>query len=142
MRVFKIREFEKWASSEGLTPVRITHPARARVINQSLPGKMMMADKHLNVMHETAKGLHQAGTLDAMTMREFDALRIPPVKSYTPAQIRSLRTRYKTSQAVFAIFLNISPSTVQKWEQGKKKPNGTSLKLLNLIDVHGLEALA
>ena len=101
-----------------------------------------MTDKLLKAMHETAKGLHEAGTLDAMTMREFDALCLPPVKSYTPAQIRRLRTRYKASQAVFAAFLNLSPSTVQKWEQGQKKPNGPSLKLLNLVDVHGLEALA
>ena len=101
-----------------------------------------MTDKLLKVMHETAKGLHKAGTMDVMTMREFDALCLPPVKSYTPAQIRRLRTRYKASQAVFAAFLNLSPSTVQKWEQGQKKPNGPSLKLLNLVDVHGLEALA
>ena len=51
-------------------------------------------------------------------------------------------TRYKASQGVFAAYLNTSPSTVQKWEQGQKKPNGPSLKLLNLVDMHGLEALA
>ena len=101
-----------------------------------------MAGKLLKAMHETAKGLHEAGTLDAMTMREFDALCLPPVKNYTPTQIKRLRIRYKASQAVFAAFLNLSPSTVQKWEQGQKKPNGPSLKLLNLVDVHGLEALA
>ena len=67
---------------------------------------------------------------------------LPPVKTYTPTQIKRLRTRYKASQAVFAAFLNTSPSTVQKWEQGQKKPNGPSLKLLNLVDAHGLEALA
>lgn len=64
------------------------------------------------------------------------------MKTYTPMQIKRLRTRYKASQAVFAAYLNTSPSTVQKWEQGQKKPNGPSLKLLNLVDVHGLEALA
>ena len=101
-----------------------------------------MTDKLLKAMHETAKGLHEAGTLDTMTMREFDALCLPPVKTYTPMQIKRLRTRYKASQAVFAAYLNTSPSTVQKWEQGQKKPNGPSLKLLNLVDVHGLEALA
>ena len=101
-----------------------------------------MAGKLLKAMHETAKGLHEAGTLDAMTMREFDALCLPPVKNYTPTQIKRLRIRYKASQAVFAAFLNLSPSTVQKWEQGQKKPNGPSLKLLNLVDVHGLEALS
>jgi putative transcriptional regulator len=53
-----------------------------------------------------------------------------------------MRIRYKASQAVFAAYLNTSPSTVQKWEQGQKKPNGPSLKLLNLVDAHGLDALA
>jgi putative transcriptional regulator len=103
---------------------------------------MKMTDKLLKAMHDTAKGLHDAGTLDAMTMREFDALCLPPIKTFTPTQIKRLRSRYKASQAVFAAFLNTSPSTVQKWEQGQKKPNGPSLKLLNLVDTHGLEALA
>jgi hypothetical protein len=40
--------------------------------------------------------------------------------------------RYKASQAVFAAYLNTSPSTVWKWGHGQKKPNGPSLKLLNL----------
>jgi putative transcriptional regulator len=31
---------------------------------------------------------------------------------------------------------------VQKWEQGQKKPNGPSLKLLNLVNDKGLAALA
>ncbi len=101
-----------------------------------------MTDEILKVMHETAKGLHKAGTMNAVTMREFDALCLPPVKTFTPTQIKRLRSRYKASQAVFAAFLNLSPSTVQKWEQGQKKPNGPSLKLLNLVYVHGLEALA
>lgn len=100
-----------------------------------------MAKKILGAVHETAKGLHKAGTLDEKTMREFDALCLPPVKSYTPAQIRRIRRRNKASQAVFAAYLNTSPSTVQKWEQGQKKPAGPSLKRLNLVDVHGLEAL-
>lgn len=37
--------------------------------------------------------------------------------------------------------LNTSVSTVQKWEVGDKKPSGPSLKLLNLIERNGLEAL-
>ena len=101
-----------------------------------------MTDKLLNAMHETAKGLHQSGAMDTITMREFDALCLPPVKEYTPTQIKRMRVQYKASQAVFAAYLNTSLSTVQKWEQGQKSPNGSSLKLLNLVDEHGLEALA
>jgi putative transcriptional regulator len=95
----------------------------------------------LEVVHETADGLHKAGVMDGKTMREFDALCLPPVKQYTPAQIKRIRAKNKASQAVFAAYLNTSPSTVQKWEQGQKKPNGPSLKLLNLVDQKGLETL-
>ena len=52
----------------------------------------------LEVVHETADGLHKAGVMDAKTMREFDALCLPPVKTYTPAQIKRMRTRNKASK--------------------------------------------
>lgn len=101
----------------------------------------MARKRILDTLHETAKGLHKAGVMDTRTMREFDALCLPPVKDLTAAQIKQLRTRNKASQAVFAAYLNTSSSTVQKWEQGQKKPNGPSLKLLNLVQQKGLEAL-
>ena len=101
-----------------------------------------MAKDIIKAVHETAKGLHKAGVMDAVTLRDFDALCLPPVKKYTAAQIKRIRARNKASQAVFAAYLNTSPSTIQKWEQGQKKPNGPSLKLLNLVDRNGLEALA
>jgi transcriptional regulator with XRE-family HTH domain len=46
------------------------------------------------------------------------------------------------SPAVFARLLNTSVSTVQKWEIGQKKPTGTSLKLLHLVQERGLEVVA
>lgn len=100
-----------------------------------------MSDRLLKTLHETAHGLHEAGVMDAITMREFDALCLPPIKQYSAAQIRRLRQRVKASQAVFAACLNTSASTVQKWEQGQQRPNGPSLKLLDLVDRKGLEAL-
>ena len=95
----------------------------------------------LNAVHETARGLHKAGAMDAATMREFDDLCPPPVRHYSAGQIKRLRLRCKASQAVFAAYLNTSPSTVQKWEQGRKQPGCASLKLLNLVDRKGLAAL-
>ena len=100
-----------------------------------------MAKSILDTVHKTARGLHKVGVMDAKTMREFDALCLPPVKRYTATQIKRIRNRNRASQAVFAAYLNTSPSTVQKWEQGQKKPNGPSLKLLNIVDQKGLEAL-
>ncbi len=95
----------------------------------------------LEVMHESAKGFHDAGLMKTTTMRELDALCLPPVKELSPSQIKQLRAKNKASQAVFAAFLNTSLSTVQKWEQGDKKPNGASMKLLNIVDKSGLKAL-
>ena len=100
-----------------------------------------MAKKILDIVHDTAKGLHDAGAMGTRTMREFDALCLTPVNHLSATQIKRFRTQNKASQAVFAAYLNTRPSTVQKWEQGKKKPSGPSLKLLNLVQQKGLEAL-
>jgi len=95
----------------------------------------------LDMVHESARDLHAAGVMKEATLREFDALCLPPVKEYSAAQIKGIRTRAKASQGVFAAYLNTSKSTVQKWEQGTKRPNGPSLKLLNLVAEKGLEVL-
>ena len=101
----------------------------------------MSDESILKVVHDTARGLRESGAMDATTMREFDALCLPPITGYSASQIRQLRLRCKASQAVFAAYLNTSVSTVQKWEQGKKRPNGPSLKLLDIVDRKGLDAL-
>ena len=102
---------------------------------------MMMGKTILEVVHEAAEGLHKAGGIDAVTMREFDALCLPPVKALSPKEIKKLREREEVSQPIFARFLNISPSTVKQWEQGTKHPRGGMLKLLNLVADKGLMAL-
>lgn len=101
-----------------------------------------MSKSILEAVHETANDLHKAGVMGEMTMREFDALCLPEVKEFDAVQIRRLRQKEKASQGVFAAYLNTSLSTVQKWEQGAKKPNGPSMKLLNLVQKYGLKALA
>lgn len=100
-----------------------------------------MKSKILDAVHQTASGLHQSGAITDTTMREFDKLCLHPVHPLQPAQIRQLREQAKISQAVFAAYLNTSVSTVQKWEIGEKKPSGTALKLLNLVERNGLEVL-
>ena len=42
---------------------------------------------------------------------------------------------------MFAAILNISSSTVQKWEIGQKRPTGAALKLLHLVREKGLDSL-
>lgn len=101
-----------------------------------------MKNSILDAMHETAKDLTEAGVMDMQTMREFDALCLPEVEIYDAARIKAIREKARVSQAVFAAYLNTTASTVKQWEQGGKKPRGTSLKLLNLVAQKGLEVLA
>lgn len=93
-------------------------------------------------IHEMMEDLHNSGNIDKKTMREFDDLCLTPVRSLTPDEIRLLREREHVSQTVFAIYLNVSKGVISQWERGKKRPAGTSLKLLSLIDKKGLAAIA
>jgi putative transcriptional regulator len=98
--------------------------------------------KILEAVHATAKGLHAAGAIDQVTMREFDYLSLAPAPPLRPAQIKRIRETSRVSQAVFAALLNTSVSTVQKWEIGQKRPTGTALKLLHLVQKNGLGIVA
>jgi putative transcriptional regulator len=95
----------------------------------------------LEAVHETAKGLHKAGVMDQVTLREFDRLCLIPIASLEPEKIKQIREDSNVSQAVFAAILNTSLSTVQKWEVGQKHPTGTALKLLHLVRDRGLDTL-
>ena len=101
--------------------------------------------KILAAVHEAARDLHEAGGVDALTMRRFDALCLPPVRRYKAADIRGIRKQANVSQAVFATVLNVGKATVAAWERGKEKggkePSGPALKLLDLVERKGLAAL-
>ena len=92
-------------------------------------------------MQETFADLKKSGVISKKQMAEFDALKNLEVKAFQPKVIKQLRTKEHLSQAVFAAVLNISTSTIQKWEAGEKKPSGPSLKLLSILKNKGIEAL-
>mgnify|MGYP001092778271 CR=1 FL=1 len=89
----------------------------------------------------TVKDLYKSGLVDVITMKNIEKLCIPEVQEYTPEKIVFIRNKFSLSQAALANIFNISPSTVQKWEQGNKKPTGASKKLLDIIERKGIEAL-
>ena len=74
-------------------------------------------------------------------MRHFDESCLAAPPALKPAQIKKLRMRLRVSQPVLARYLNTSESTIEKWETGAKQPSGMALKLLSVVEKHGLEAL-
>ncbi len=96
----------------------------------------------LGAIHETMAALHSIGAINKVTMREFDEACLEPVQALKPEDIRALREREKVSQPVFAAYLNVSKNLVSDWERGKRRPGGPALKLLNVIQKHGLAVVA
>jgi putative transcriptional regulator len=93
-------------------------------------------------IHASATALRKVGVIDQTTMRKFDASCLATPEALAPQQIKKIRERAHVSQPVFARYLNTSESTVQKWESGNKQPSGMALKLLAVVQKHGLEVLA
>ena len=93
-------------------------------------------------IHASANALQRVGAIDQTTMRTFDASCLATPATLAPKQIKHIRKLAHVSQPVFARYLNTSESTVQKWESGSKQPSGMALKLLAVVQKHGLEVLA
>jgi putative transcriptional regulator len=92
-------------------------------------------------IHTSAAALHKVRAIDKATMKDFDAMSLAAIPAIKPAQIKRLRESHRVSQPVFARYLNTSESTIEKWESGAKKPSGMALKLLKIVEKHGLQVL-
>jgi putative transcriptional regulator len=93
-------------------------------------------------IHETMEGLHEIGAINKTTMRKFDERCLEPISDFNGESIRALRERENVSQSVFALYLNVSSNLVSDWERNVKKPGGPALRLLSIIDKHGLALLS
>ena len=65
-----------------------------------------------------------------LTMRVSRVLLPAPVNGINPKEISGIRQRLNVSQPVFAALLNVPLATARSWEQGKRKPSGAALRLL------------
>jgi len=95
----------------------------------------------MEAIHTTVVDMFDAGVIDKKTMRKFDRSCVTPIHEFLPDEIKALRERESVSQPVFAYCLNVSKDLISQWERGIKKPAGTSLKLLSLVERRGLGAI-
>ncbi len=95
----------------------------------------------LKEAHEMAQGLHQSGIVTLATMREFDALCLSETHELSANKIKKIRRCAGVSQAVLAKIINVSVAAIKQWERGERRPSGAALKLLNLVEAKGLDAV-
>ena len=72
---------------------------------------------------------HREGRLTLRTHR-IDPITLPPLK---PKLVRETREALRMSRQVFAFKLGVNPRTLERWEQGRSKPNDQAAALIWLV---------
>jgi putative transcriptional regulator len=72
------------------------------------------------------ESVRQAG---AIRRREAVPSRVTEI---APVDVKSIRRRLGKSQAQFARMIGVSVSTLQNWEQGRRRPDGPARALLKV----------
>ena len=98
------------------------------------PAWQVVEDEALATAHAFGTALHRVGTMDATTLRDLDALCLPPRPDYGSAEVRRIRVAARMSQPVFARLLGVDKSAVAQWERGAKRPSGPAARLLEVLD--------
>ena len=83
-----------------------------------------MRESIKNAIAETVQDLIDSGIKTSFTEKELNKLGVEIPKVYLKSH---------QIQAVFARLLNVSPSSIRQWEQGKRKPTGATGVLLDLL---------
>jgi len=82
----------------------------------------------------TVKDMIGAGVKVSFTQKELHKMGVEiKLVSLGAEEISSIRKTLKVSQSVFAKLLNVSLSSVRQWEQGLRKPSGSTMILLELL---------
>lgn len=92
-------------------------------------------------MHETVKGMYRASVVDNKTMRQFDVHCLTSREDLSADDIVAMREHAGVSQAVFARALNVTTGSVINFECGTKRPTGSTLKLLWLVQRKGFKVI-
>jgi putative transcriptional regulator len=90
--------------------------------------------KKRNLFEELSQGIEEINRFreGKITLKSYKVEQ--PVKiEVTPEMIRETRESLNLSRAVFAHELHVSPRTLEKWEQGRAKPNEQAATLILLV---------
>ena len=58
---------------------------------------------------------------------------MPQAPALTSGNVVDIRVSFGLTQAEFSKLVMVSPKTIQSWEQGTRRPSGTALRILQLL---------
>lgn len=108
-----------------------------------------MTDNRLLRLQKMAQRFNEVGAVSDDTMRNITAraqaqeqhARREQHEQMDGARIKMLRRRLGLSQADLAAVVNMSTTSVQKWERNAVKPQGAALRMLEIIEQKGVASL-
>ncbi len=79
-----------------------------------------------NDFNNLVKSIKQAGRIKKGQLKPSRSF------EFSPFDIKSIRKKLHKSQTEFALMIGVSVSTLQNWEQGRRKPEGPARALLKV----------
>ena len=95
----------------------------------------MKKDKN-STFHSIMTGLNQGleyanGNLPSVKRRKVT---ISPLPNFDGKKAKAIRNKLNLSQTIFAAALGVSIKTVEAWEIGRNKPNGSAQRILQILE--------
>jgi putative transcriptional regulator len=96
--------------------------------------KRTQATKKRSLFRELLSGVramreHREGRLTLRT-HDVEPITVPTVD---PKFVRETREAFHMSRQVFAFKIGVNPRTLERWEQGRSKPNEQACALIRLV---------
>ena len=96
--------------------------------------KRVKAEKKRNLYGELMSGVdamrqHRERRLTLKT-HQIEPIMVPPVD---PDFVRETREALRMSRQVFAFKIGVNPRTLERWEQGRSRPNEQASALIRMV---------
>jgi len=89
-----------------------------------------------DLFNQLVESVKQMKAIEAGRLKPGRASRVEDLVQRGTPDVAALRARFKLSQAKFARLLGISVSTLQNWEQKRRRPEGPAKVLLRVAAAH------
>lgn len=89
-----------------------------------------------DLFDELVESVKQMKAIEAGHLKPSRVTRLEDLVHADTPDVAALRARFQLSQAKFAALLGISISTLQNWEQNRRRPDGPAKVLLRVAAAH------
>ncbi len=88
----------------------------------------------VNVYEGIMQGLEEAIAYnEGKIAARSNTMHIEPIQKFEASEVKEIRTALGMTQYLFAKFMGVSQKTVEAWEAGRNRPNGSASRILALV---------